>query len=215
MITDSNQACFVKMPGWGLQEGVLSLPKISSPNDQFNAVSGAGEPPPCALSDTDVNLSVHPAPIIQPSVLCPTANAEITRAAFWQFFPTKKPHSLDGLSTFSISSLPIWLILCSDDARSDTAQICKSFRSSLSIPWLLGWISLTNLPGIYHFSTVGSNVDSFVSSPFLPYCLRQEKSWRSISLLVSLTALGEKWSPENQSLLKGVLLYDYCLYNRQ
>jgi len=73
----------------------------------FNAVSGAGEPPPCALSDTDVNLSAHPAPIIQPSVLCPTANAEITRAAFWQFFPTKKPHSLDGLSTFSISSLPI------------------------------------------------------------------------------------------------------------
>ena len=70
-------------------------------------VSGAGEPPPCALSDTDVNLSAHPAPIIQPSVLCPTANAEITRAAFWQFFPTKKPHSLDGLSTFSISSLPI------------------------------------------------------------------------------------------------------------
>jgi len=31
-------------------------------------VSGAGEPPPCALSDTDVNLSTHPAPIIQPSV---------------------------------------------------------------------------------------------------------------------------------------------------
>src|SRR4030042_1285618 len=73
-------------------------------------VSGAGEPPPCALSDTDVNLSAHPAPIIQPSVLCLTANGGITRAAFW------------------------------------------------------------------HFSTVGSNVDSFVSSPFLPYCLRQEKS---------------------------------------
>jgi hypothetical protein len=34
----------------------------------LNAVSGAGEPPPCALSDTDVNLSAHPAPIIQPSV---------------------------------------------------------------------------------------------------------------------------------------------------
>ncbi|MGD0920099.1 MAG: hypothetical protein ABSB22_26995, partial [Thermodesulfobacteriota bacterium] len=43
---------------------------------QLNAVSGAGEPPPCALSDTDVNLSAHPAPIIQPSVLCLTANAE-------------------------------------------------------------------------------------------------------------------------------------------
>jgi hypothetical protein len=32
-------------------------------------VSGAGEPPPCALLDTDVNLSAHPAPIIQPLVL--------------------------------------------------------------------------------------------------------------------------------------------------
>jgi hypothetical protein len=32
-------------------------------------VSGAGEPPPCALSDTDVNLSAHPAPIIPPLVL--------------------------------------------------------------------------------------------------------------------------------------------------
>ena len=79
----------------------------NEPMGRNNEVSGAGEPPPCALSDTDVNLSAHPAPIIQPSVLCPTANAEITRAAFWQCFPTKKPHSLDGISTFSISSLPI------------------------------------------------------------------------------------------------------------
>ena len=29
--------------------------------------SGAGELPPCALTDTDVNLSVHPAPIVQPT----------------------------------------------------------------------------------------------------------------------------------------------------
>jgi hypothetical protein len=73
-------------------------------NESLLWVSGAGEPPPCALSDTDVNLSAHPAPIIQPLVLCLTANAEITRAAFWQFFPTPKPHSLDGFSTFSIYS---------------------------------------------------------------------------------------------------------------
>ena len=37
--------------------------------DKVEEVSGAGEPPPCALSDTDVNLSAHPAPIIQPLVL--------------------------------------------------------------------------------------------------------------------------------------------------
>ena len=32
------------------------------------AVSGAGELPPCALSEPDLNLSIHPAPIIQPLV---------------------------------------------------------------------------------------------------------------------------------------------------
>ena len=31
-------------------------------------VSGAGELPPCALSEPDLNLSAHPAPIIQPWV---------------------------------------------------------------------------------------------------------------------------------------------------
>ena len=55
-------------------------------------VSGAEEPPPCALSDTDVNLSAHPAPIIQPWVLHQTANAEIIRAAFWLFSLTNIPH---------------------------------------------------------------------------------------------------------------------------
>jgi hypothetical protein len=41
-------------------------------------VSGAGELPPCALSEPDLNLSAHPAPIIQPWVLHQTANAEIS-----------------------------------------------------------------------------------------------------------------------------------------
>jgi len=38
-------------------------------NLPVNEVSGAGDLPPCALSDPDLNLSAHPAPIIQPSVL--------------------------------------------------------------------------------------------------------------------------------------------------
>jgi len=29
--------------------------------------SGAGEPPPCTLTDPDVSLSAHPAPIVQPT----------------------------------------------------------------------------------------------------------------------------------------------------
>ena len=39
-------------------------------------VSGAGELPPCALSEPDLNLSTHPAPIIQPLVSIPIASAE-------------------------------------------------------------------------------------------------------------------------------------------
>ncbi len=54
-------------------------------------VSGAGELPPCALSEPDMNLSAHPAPIIQPWVLRPPANAEIARAASWLFSLTNIP----------------------------------------------------------------------------------------------------------------------------
>ena len=54
----------------------------------------------CALSEPDLNLSAHPAPIIQPSVLYQTANAEITGVAFWLFSPTNIPPWLDGFSTF-------------------------------------------------------------------------------------------------------------------
>jgi len=45
-------------------------------------VSSARELPPHALSEPGVNLSAHRAPIIQPSVLCPSANAETVEAAF-------------------------------------------------------------------------------------------------------------------------------------
>jgi hypothetical protein len=34
--------------------------------DVDQEVSGAGELPPCAFSEPDLNLSAHPAPIIQP-----------------------------------------------------------------------------------------------------------------------------------------------------
>jgi hypothetical protein len=50
-------------------------------------VSGAGEPPPCALPKPGVNLSAHRAPIIQPSVALQTANAETTVVAVWLFLP--------------------------------------------------------------------------------------------------------------------------------
>ena len=54
-------------------------------------VSGAGELPPCALSEPGVSLSAHRAPIIQPSVVRQTASAETARVAFWQFPPAITP----------------------------------------------------------------------------------------------------------------------------
>ena len=48
---------------------IIRGPNMVIGGDKVEEVSGAGEPPPCALSDTDVNLSAHPAPIIQPLVL--------------------------------------------------------------------------------------------------------------------------------------------------
>ena len=64
------------------------------------AVSGAGELPPCALSEPDLNLSAHPAPVIQPLVSFPIANAETARAAYGLFAPTSIPPWSDGVSTF-------------------------------------------------------------------------------------------------------------------
>jgi len=68
------------------------FPKTNRPKIQFEEVSGAGELPSCALSEPDLNLSAHPAPIIQPWVLHQTANAEIIRAASWLFSLTNIPH---------------------------------------------------------------------------------------------------------------------------
>ena len=56
-------------------------------------VSGAGELPPCALSEPGVSLSTHRAPIIQPSVAHQTASAETARAVSWLFAPARIPLS--------------------------------------------------------------------------------------------------------------------------
>ena len=69
-------------------------------------VSGAGEPPPCALSDTDVNLSAHPAPAIQPLAEFPSANVQTIVAPVLQFRPANIQHVFYALPTFCTSFLP-------------------------------------------------------------------------------------------------------------
>ena len=64
-----------------------------------NKVSRPRELPPQSLSEPGVNLSAHRAPIIQPSVLCPSSNEGTARVAFGQFYPANVPLYVDGLLT--------------------------------------------------------------------------------------------------------------------
>ncbi len=83
-----------------MEEGFCRLPGGLSTEAGGMWVSGAGELPPCALSEPDLNLSAYPAPIIQPLVSFPIANAETARAAYGLFAPTSIPPWSDGVSTF-------------------------------------------------------------------------------------------------------------------
>ena len=70
------------------------------------AVSSLGESHPQALSEPYVNLSIHPAPIIQPMAKSPSASARTVAVLFGQFAPTNVPRAVDGDSAFCISYVP-------------------------------------------------------------------------------------------------------------
>jgi hypothetical protein len=68
--------------------------------------SGPREPPPQSLTQPDVNLSVHPAPIDQPIVV-PVASAQTGKTSVSQCAQaSKRPCVCDG-ATFCISAWPI------------------------------------------------------------------------------------------------------------
>ncbi len=64
------------------------------------------ELPPQSLTDTDVNLSVHPAPIDQPIVV-PVASAQTGKASILQYVQTNKTLCVCDGATFCISAWPI------------------------------------------------------------------------------------------------------------
>ena len=70
---------------------VIPTNQLKAMRSQIVEVSNTEEPPLYVLSEPDLNLSAHPAPIIQPWVLHQTANAEIIRAASWLFSLTNIP----------------------------------------------------------------------------------------------------------------------------
>src|SRR5215831_18262832 len=69
--------------------------------------SSAGESHPHALTDPDVNLSAHPAPIVQPQAVPPSANAQRGAAAVGQSARANGSLGADGLSASCISAWPI------------------------------------------------------------------------------------------------------------
>src|SRR5262249_3823025 len=69
--------------------------------------SGAGESHPHALTDPDVNLSAHPAPIVQPQAVPPSANAQRGAAAVGHSARATGSLGADGLSASCISAWPI------------------------------------------------------------------------------------------------------------
>jgi hypothetical protein len=74
-----------------LQETLRAAP-ILEPHDE---VSQRRELPPSLLSEPDVNLSAHPAPIIQPTVISPFASARTVSVIAVKDDPTSVLHSCD------------------------------------------------------------------------------------------------------------------------
>jgi hypothetical protein len=66
MIFFRNIALRSQMAKRGLQEELLIFSWENRFSLKSNKASGAGDLPPCARSEPDLNLSAHPVPIIQP-----------------------------------------------------------------------------------------------------------------------------------------------------
>jgi hypothetical protein len=76
--------------------GLKALHKVSSPRESH----------PQALAEPDVNLSAHPAPIIQPTGESPLSSEQTTRDLASRVSPASVPPSGDGDSAFWISDEP-------------------------------------------------------------------------------------------------------------
>jgi len=63
---------------------------------QIEESSSPGESHPQTLTDPDVNLSIHPALIVQPSVASPFANGQIDWVPSLQCSLTNRPPSVRG-----------------------------------------------------------------------------------------------------------------------
>src|SRR5215471_12983827 len=99
--------------------------------------SSAGESHPRALSDPDVNLAAHPAPIVQPQAVPPAANAQRGAAAVGQSVRANGWPAVDGPSASCISAWPSGPESGPGPGRSDTTPICSTAHNTA--PIRAGW----------------------------------------------------------------------------
>ena len=108
-----------------------------APNELWHidvTVSRPGESHPRALAEPDVNVSAHPAPIIQPPAPGPFANARIDRDHVRPRDLASASHG-DGASEASCTcASPTASAPDRTSARSGTSLSCRSAESSSSSP---------------------------------------------------------------------------------
>ncbi|MBP7331204.1 MAG: cadherin-like beta sandwich domain-containing protein [Firmicutes bacterium] len=79
----SGATAVVKLNGAEQSDGIVNL-AVDPGLNKVEMVSSPGEFHPKALSEPDLNLSAHPAPIIQPLDISPSASARTTSVRVWQ-----------------------------------------------------------------------------------------------------------------------------------
>jgi hypothetical protein len=73
-------------------------------SDQYDLSSQPGELPHELLTEPDVNLSAHPAPIVQPKASVPISNDRKVKGLLSQSYPTSTPPFWNDLLAFWIST---------------------------------------------------------------------------------------------------------------
>jgi hypothetical protein len=98
-----------------------------------SSLSGAREFHTRTLPEPDMNLSTHPAPIVQPQTAKVGSGQRATADVLRFAVPIDTPADC-VFSVFCISVMPTKREYDQSAGRSSKGSICRSFRSSLSNP---------------------------------------------------------------------------------
>jgi hypothetical protein len=145
-----------------------------STQSEISQSSRPQELPPQSLTEPDVNLSAHPAPIDQPKVLPQNSNGQIDVVRDSRFGqasgrPYTSCHVTSYISASPTSSVSSWVGQISCKARS-----YSSYHNSWSSHEVQGWKCEISLRSIYCSSGVSASSLSQSALIWLPLDLRPE-----------------------------------------